>query len=98
MVKFLLPEIRVDLCHRHRVGSLSLFIVNNVLHPFHSRIPAFAIPQRNTRQTVNQNGHCFVVGRCSTEQFPRTFAPYSVRVWNSLPNDVVNSSSIDIFE
>ena len=26
MTKFLLPEIRVDLCHRRRIGSSSLFL------------------------------------------------------------------------
>ena len=81
------------------LGLYHFFLItNNVHHPFHSGIPALAISQRNTRQTVNQNDHCFVVSRCSTEQFSRTFVPYSVRVWNSLPNDVVNSSSIDIFK
>ena len=32
------------------------------------------------------------------EQFSRTFVPYSVRVWNSLPNEIVNASDIDIFK
>ena len=61
-------------------------------------IPTFAIPQRNTRQTVNQNDRCFVVSRYSTEQFSRTIVPFSVRVWNSLPNEIANSSNIDIFK
>ena len=61
-------------------------------------IPAHAIPQRNTRQIVNQNDRCFVVGRCSTEQFSHSFVPYSVHVWNSLPNEIVNASNIDIFK
>ena len=61
------------------------------LHPT-PQLATFSInsSQRKTRQTFNQNDHCFVVGRCSTEQFYRTIVPYSVRVWNSLPNKVVN--------
>ena len=75
-----------------------LKIIDNFHHLFGSRIPALDIPQRNTRQTVNQNDKCFVVGRCSTEQFSHKFVPYSVRVWNSLPNEIVNASNIDIFK
>ena len=39
----------------------------------------------------------YVTTMCSTEQFYRTFVPYSVRVWNYLPNEIVNASNIDIF-
>ena len=82
MVKFLLPEIRVDFFLVVVLLVLYHFfkkIVNNVQHPFHSIIPIPDIHQC-TRQTVYQNDHCFVVGRCSTEQFSRIFVPYSVRV------------------
>ena len=100
MVKFLLSEIGVDLCHCRFVGFLSLLfkIINNFHYHFGSIIPALAIPQRNTRQIANQNDRCFMVGRCLTEQFSRTFVLYSVRVWNYLPNEIVSSSNIDIFK
>ena len=100
MVRFILPDLKMDLRHRHHVGSLSLFfkIINNIHHHFFSKIPAHAVPQRNTRQAVNQNDRCFVMNRCLTEQFSRTFVPYSVREWNLLPNDVVTASNIDTFK
>ena len=69
-----------------------------IRHPFESRIPVIAINQRNARLTANQNDSCFVVGRCSTEQFSHAFVPSFVLVWNSLPNEVMNSSNIDIFK
>ena len=63
-----------------------------IRHPFESRIPVIAINQRNARLTANQNDSCFV------EQFSHAFVPYFVLVWNSLPNEVMNSSNIDIFK
>ena len=34
----------------------------------------------------------------TTEQYSRTFVPYSVPEWNSLPKEIVNASNIDIFK
>ena len=82
------------------MSSLSLFfkIINNVHHPFYSKIPAHAVPQRNTKQAVNKNDRRFVLNRCLTEQFSRTFVPYSIREWNLLPNDIVAASNVDNFK
>ena len=57
-----------------------------------------AHPQRITRQALTQNSQCLVVERCLTHQFSRTFVPSSVHLWNSLPDDVVVASSVDVFK
>ena len=100
MIRFLLPDININLDHRRSVGSLSLFfkIVQNQSHPLHSRLPLLFNPIRNTRRTVNLNTLSFTPIRCSTEQFSRSFFPSCVKIWNSLSDDIVHSSNVQIFK
>ena len=56
-VKFLLPNLSIDLWHRCRVSSLCLLhkIYYNNKHPMHSSLPDLAVFACNTRQTAATN-------------------------------------------
>ena len=99
-IKFLLPNIEINLSHRRLVGSLTHFfkIVSNVDHPLHYLLPAPLQPARATRYSIRLNDRSFSVDRLNTSQFSRCFFPASVRLWNTLPNDVVNSVDCVIFK
>ena len=100
MIRFLLPDININLEHRRSVGSMSLFykIFRNPSHPLHSKLPQLFNPVRVTRRTVNLNNFSFNRVICSTEQFSRSFFPSCVEIWNSLDNDVVQSNDVQTFK
>ena len=79
MIRFLLPDVNINLDHRRIVGSLSLFfkIFQNSSHSLHSRLPQLFNPNpiRNTRRTFNLNTLSFTPILCSTEQFSLSFFP-----------------------
>ena len=99
-IKFLLPDLGLNLRHRRRVGSLCLLfkILSNVDHPLHCALPAFSRSLRATRLSLGLNNRSFSVVRCSTSQFQRCFFNATVRLWNALPNDIVDSSSCAVFK
>ena len=100
MVKFLLPDLTINLSHRRIVGALSVFfkIINKDSHPFHFKLPQPAMPVRSTRQSSNQNSRCLSVLRHSTDQFKRSFLPVCVDRWNRLPEDIVSAPNVDVFK
>ena len=99
-IKFLLPNLEIKLRHRRMVGSLSYFfkIMSNVNHPLHHHLPAPLQPTRATRHSVSLNDRSLSVNRCNTSQFSRCFIPASVRLWNTLPSEIVNSSNCETFK
>ena len=70
-IKFLLPNINVDLWHRHKISSLCLLhkIYYNVNHPLHSSLPVLAVFASNTRQAAVANSLTFSRIRFHTNQF-----------------------------
>ena len=99
-IKFLLPDLRLNLRHRRLVGVLTHFykIASDSSHPLHCLLPDTFRPARVTRSSSLMNDHCFSVIRFRTSQFSRSFFPALVRVWNTLPRDIVESVNCDIFK
>ena len=99
-IRFVLPDLSIDLEERRKIASLSLLykILNNINHPLHRKLPQFAVPTRATRQATRQNERTFVLLRHHTTQFQRCFVNSSVKIWNSLPNDVVLADKVESFK
>ena len=85
-----------DLSHRRRVGWLCMMhkVWTDPAHPLHEHLPASLVPVRVTRGTVALHGNAFVVARCRTEQYMRSFISVGVRLWNSLPSSVFLGGSL----
>ena len=99
-VKFLLPDLNLDIGHRRDVGALSVLykIVNDNSHPLHKFLPDFHQPARVTRSSAALNCMAFVVSRCSTSQFSRCFFNATCKLWNGLPSEIVASLTLDKFK
>ena len=99
-IKFILPDFSLDLDHRRLVGSISVFfkILNNSRHPLHSALPASFTPTRLTRYTESLNSRALNFVDTRTNQFSRCFMPSMVRLWNGLPDNIVNSGDLTIFK
>ena len=99
-IKFLNPDISVNLWHRRSVGSLSLLfkIFKNSRHPLHASLPETYQPVRVTRHAINANSLTFSPIRCRTLQYSRSFIPATVKLWNELPSEVVESEELQEFK
>ena len=99
-IRFLLPDLQLDLEHRRLVGVLTHFykIVSNTGHPLHCLLPSPSRPARVTRGSSLMGDHCFSVVRVNTSQFSRTFFPTVIRLWNSLPREIVGSANSCTFK
>lgn len=99
-IRFLLPNLGINLAHRRLVGSLALFhkIYFNPNHPLHSKLPLAFQPIRLTRHALGLNDRAFTLVRCNTNQYSRCFIPSISEIWNSLPNELVNQQNSDIFK
>ena len=98
-LKYVLPSLSVNLYHRRLVGALTIFfkVFHQVQHPLNSRLPPSFIPQRLTRRALTLNSCALTSLRCSN-QFSRCFIPSLIEIWNSLPENVVNAESINVFK
>ena len=96
-----IARTNLSLDHRGKVASICLFfkIFRNPVPPIHSRLPPPANPVRRTRRAHRMNS-CALVSALSpnTNQFNRSFLPLAVEVWNTLPQSLVESSSMDSFK
>ena len=54
--------------------------------------------ERNTRRAVNRPTMLLAQPMCKTSRFQNDFFQRCVNAWNSLPNDVVDSSSVSSFK
>ena len=99
-IKFLIPNLKVDLWHRRQISSLCmLHKVHHFLdHPLHASLPDLSHPVRNTRQATAANSVTFSSIRYNTNQYSRCFIPATVRLWNTLPSVVVESVDIQRFK
>ena len=101
-IKFMLPNINVDLCHRRKVSSLCLLhkIYYNNKHPLHSFLPDLAVFGRNTRFAAAANSLTFSRVRTDylSNQFNRSFLPATIQIWNSLPSAIVECSELQKFK
>lgn len=89
-VRFLLPDLRLDIRHRRSVGVLCHFnkIVSNFDNPLRPLLPDPFVSSRITRHSHALNDLSFGVGRFKTFQFSRTFFLSVAKLWNSLPGYV----------
>ena len=99
-IKFLLPDLNINLDHRRRVGTICHFykIVSNLHHPLRAFLPAPLQPIRQTRLALRRNERSYSPIHFNTYQFSRSFFPSMIELWNSLSNFVVNSPNIEIFK
>ena len=74
-VRFLIPDLSVDLESRREIACLSLLymILNNIDHPLYWKFQQFAMPTCTTQQTSRKNEKTFVLSRHNTTQFWRCF-------------------------
>ena len=73
-------------------------ICRNSKHPLYSDLPGVFRPARITRGTLSFNSLPFSVVRFNTIQFFRSFIPAVTRLWNELPNHVVESVQLQNFK
>ena len=99
-IKFLIPDLNVDLWHRRAISSLCILykIIHNADHPLHQDLPNFYAPQRVTRIALNSNSRAFTPMRFNTTQYSRSFIPNTTKLWNGLPSVVVESSDMQNFK
>ena len=99
-VKFLLPDLILNLIHRRRVGALTMLfkIYNNVKHPLYFKLPPRLAPVRETRNTLLLNDCALTPVRHRTEQYSRCFIPSLLKIWNRLPNVIMQSDNVQQFK
>ena len=90
--RFLFPNSRnYNLDHRRMVSCLSVFhkLYFNRELPLSSLIPDPLQLPRATRYAEQQHRFVVTVPRCNTSQFQRCFVPYTSKLWNNLPDEVM---------
>ena len=99
-VRILIPDLTIDLEHRRKVAAQCMFykIYNNLRHPVRSLLPDPYVGNRNTRHNETFNRLALRPSRYKTEQFKRSFIPSCLRIWNSLPDSVVDIPKIQNFK
>ena len=99
-IKFLIPDLNVDLWHRRAVSSLCILykIFHTADHPLHQDLPRLFAPQRVTRDALNANSRSFTPMRFNTTQYSRSFIPSTTKLWNELPSGVVESLELQRFK
>ena len=91
----------ISLQHRRDVAALCLFykILNNERHPMQSRLPGPIHHARRTRRAARMNSRALTSPLApNSVQFNRTFVPRTVEMWNFLPQNIVDSTSMDQFK
>ena len=73
-------------------------IFHNVGHPMHSVLPNIYIPPRLTRRAAGANNLAFSSVRFNTNQYSRSFIPAVTKLWNDLPNNVVELDDLQKFK
>ena len=91
IIRLFLPDILINLKNCIKINCLSILhkILHKVDHTLYCKLPHFAKPIRITQHTSQQKDKAFVLARCNTYQFSRCFTYSTIRLWNSLPNEVV---------
>ena len=100
MIRFLIPDLNISLHHRRLVGSICLFfkVVKTPTHPLHLSLPPRFVSNRITRYNQNFNSMAFQPIRCQTNQYSRSFFPSMIKIWNTLPEDLIQSSDMHSFK
>ena len=93
-IRFLIPDLNIDLAARRDTAGLCLLfkIFNSLNHPMKVKLPHRFVPGRATRLAGSMNSLAFQKVRFNTNQFSRCFILCICEKWNKLPDAVVNSS------
>ena len=102
-IRFLLPNLTLNLHKRRLVGALSFLykIKSNNKHPLHPALPApytAARLTRNSNNIMNRNSKAFSVIRCNSTQYTRCFIPNICKKWNELSEECVSASDVSLFK
>ena len=99
-IKFLIPDLEIDLWHRRAVSSLCMLykIFHNKDHPVYTLLPSMYQPRRVTRNAVAAHSSTFSSIRLNTNQYSRSFVPAITKLWNGLPSSVVESVELQKFK
>ena len=68
------------------------------MHPLSGALPVPFVPARVTRGTLVAHRQSFVVPRCRTSQYSRTFVSHSVSLWNNLSDLVFDGVGLAGFK
>ena len=58
---------------------------------------SFKPPQLRSSRTLSRNNAQIFEPQCRTSCYQKSFFPHCIRVWNSLTNEIVNSTSVSVF-
>ena len=64
-------------------------IKSNPMNPLRGALHLPYVPARVARGALVADKHSFAPPRCRTSQYPRTFLPVSVSLWNDLSDHVM---------
>ena len=98
--KFFVPAA-VELEHRRTIAAVCILrkILNNTDHPMHSRLPGPAHAVRRTRRARRMNSLARVSAVShNSSQFNRSFLPSAIEIWNFLPEELVNTRTMNSFK
>ena len=59
---------------------------------------SFRPPQSRSSRALSRNNALIIEPKCCIECYKKSFFPDCIRIWNSLKNEVVNSTSISLFK
>ena len=59
-------------------------------------LPKTLVPSRLTRSTSNPNALLFRPTKCKTLTFQRSYLSRITRIWNTLPEDLISSNTVDL--
>ena len=90
-VKFYVPDVSLNLWRRRAVSCLSLLykIFHNPKHMLHPCLYERFVPARLTRNVLSLNDLAFRIPRPRTEHYSRNVIHFYSRLWNILPDQVV---------
>ncbi|KAK3095084.1 hypothetical protein FSP39_010107 [Pinctada imbricata] len=80
-----------------RRRDLRLVLLYKIVHDLVA-IPADSLFEYNTRSSRTQHSKSIKVFSCNTEAFKNSFVPATIKEWNKLPSDVINSKTADQFK
>ncbi|KAK3108978.1 hypothetical protein FSP39_020141 [Pinctada imbricata] len=80
-----------------RRRDLRLVLLYKLVHDLVA-IPADSLFEYNTRSSRTQHSKSIKVFSCNTEAFKNSFVPATIKEWNKLPSDVINSKTADQFK
>ena len=70
----------------------------NPVHHLNGALSGPYVPVRVTRGALVAHQHTYASPRCITSQYPRTFFPLSVSLWNDLANPVFDGVGLAGFK